>query len=452
MDIQHSPLSVGIEDRLPLVQTLTYAFQHLLALTGIWIFPVIIGHAAGLSNAAIGGLVEACFFTTGIVTILQSSRIVRLPVVQGPTSAFFVAVLGSVHTVGLGTAFGSMTVAALIFAALSIPYKNFGVLGMLIRHISPPIVFGTLLVIIGAQLAQIGPMGWFGQSEDVAAISTSAVTTVVTIFTILLCMILGKETLIKRGALLWGVVVGTITYSIISLYEVPDLASASWMAVPSMYPFGFGVSAPVVLLMLLAFLQAAAEAMGMYTLLTDWGNQKLTVSRVNRGLFTEFIGCALGSAVGGLGTTTYPENVGIIAVTRVGSRFVTLAAGIFAIVLGLIPKVGLLIASLPGPVLSAACTVLFGIIAVSGIGMLSKVKWDDLNMVVAAPAFIISLGTLYLPKKAIALFPAFLQGIIMQPMIVGVVLLIALNVIVNVWIRPILVNHGSPIVPIEHDA
>ncbi|SDV46821.1 uracil-xanthine permease family protein [Chitinasiproducens palmae] len=451
MEARQSPLIVGIEDKLPLGQTLIFAFQHLLALTGIWIFPVIIGHAAGMNNTEIGGLVAACFITTGVVTILQSSRVVRLPVVQGPTAAFFVAVLSSVHTVGLGTAFGSMTVAALIFAALAIPYKKLGLLGLLVRYISPPIVFGTLLVIIGAQLAQIGPMGWFGDSGNPADISASAITTLVTFLVVLICMTLGRQTLVKRGALLWGVIVGTAVYAVLGDYHLPALGETRWLAAPRLYPFGFGVSAPVVLMMLLAFLQAGAEAMGMYTLLCQWGNKPLPVHVVNRGLFTEFLGCALGAAAGGLGTTSYPENVGIIRVTRVGSRYVTLTAGILSLALGLIPKVGLLIASLPAPVLAAACTLLFGIIAMSGIGMLSRIEWDDLNIVVAAPAFIISLGTMYLPKKAVALFPEILQGIVTQPMVVGIVMLIVMNVLVNVWIRPMISKNAPALVPANHD-
>jgi len=427
-------LSVGIEEKVSPTRTLMFAFQHLLALTGIWVFPVIIGAALNLTSQQTGAIVQACFFTTGIVTILQSGRFLRLPVVQGPTAAFMVAVLGSAHSVGLGTTFGSMFVAALIFAVLSIPVKRLGITGLLIRYISPPIVFGSLLVIIGAQLASIGPSGWFSTASG-GTLGSSFVAALVTVLTIIGCMVFGRYDLIKRGALLWGVVVGVVVFKLMSVWYVPDFTNTPLVSLPHFFAFGFGVSLPVVLLMMLAFLQASAEAMGMYSLLAEWGGQTLTTQRVNRGLFTEFIGCAVGAAAGGLGTTSYPENIGIIRVSGVASRFVTLIAGIFSLILGLMPEVGLLLASLPAPVLSAASSILFGIIALSGIQIMARVHWDELNLAVAAPAFILALGSMYLPPEVLSLMPPSLKGMVAQPMIVGIILLIALNLIINVLVR-----------------
>jgi xanthine/uracil permease len=427
-------LSVGIEDKLPRTQTLLLALQHLLALTGIWVFPVIIGSALNLTSQQTGLMVQACFFTTGIVTMLQSGRLLRLPVVQGPTAAFMVAVLGSAHSVGLGTTFGSMFVAALLFAAISIPLKRFGIIGLLIRYISPPIVFGSLLVIIGAQLASIGPGGWFSTTSG-GTLGTSALAALITVITVIACMVIGRNQVIKRGALLWGIVVGVVAFSLMTPWKLPDLSQMPFVSLPGFFAFGFGVSLPVVVLMMLAFLQASAEAMGMYSLLAEWGGQTLTTQRVNRGLFTEFIGCAVGAAAGGLGTTSYPENVGIIRVSGVGSRFVTFTAGCLALALGLLPQVGLLLASLPGPVLSAASSVLFGIIAISGIQMMARVHWDELNLAVAAPAFILSMGSMYLPANVLEQLPDAAKGIVAQPMMMGVILLILLNLVINVFVR-----------------
>lgn len=427
-------LSVGIEDKLPPAQTIMFAFQHLFALTGIWVFPVIIGANLNLTMHQTGLMVQACFFTTGIVTILQSSRLLRLPVVQGPTAAFMVAVLGSAHSVGLGTTFGSMFVAALIFACAAIPLKQLGIMGQLCRFISPPVVFGSLLVIIGAQLASIGPNGWFSTGSG-GTIRTSAIAAAITVLTIIGCMVFGRYNLIKRGALLWGIIVGAVAFQFLTSWNFPDFTQSKFLAFPAFFSFGFGVSFPVVLVMMLAFLHASAEAMGMYSLLAEWGGQTLTMQRVNRGLFTEFIGCAMGAAAGGLGTTSYPENVGIIRVSGVGSRFVTFTAGVLSLVLGVMPQAGLLLASLPEPVLSAASSILFGIIAVSGIQMLARVEWDEFNIAVAAPAFILSMGTMYLPANVVQLLPDVAKNIVTQPMMMGVILLVGLNVIVNIFMR-----------------
>ncbi|CQR55048.1 uracil-xanthine permease family protein [Paenibacillus riograndensis] len=432
-------LTVGIEEKLSIGANVTYGFQHLLALTGIFLFPVLIGQALGLDASIIGYMIQACFLTTGIVTVLQSGKMLRLPVVQGPTAAFFVAVLSAGSTVGLGTAFGSMAVAGLIFMLLSIPVRRFGLIGYLNKFISPPIVYGTLLIIIGAQLADIGLKNWFGSADTGINFAASLVTVLI----VLVLLIFGGNTILRRGALLWGIIAGTIFYSIFGTTNFSSVAAAGWFSFPDVFPFGFGVSVPIVILMLLAFLQASAEAVGMYTLLTKWGNQKLDNDRVNRGLFGEFLGSTLGAVFGGLGTTSYPENIGIVRVSGIGSRYVTMTAGVLAIVLGLIPKVGMFIASLPGPVLSAASTILFGIIAISGIQMVSKVVWDELNLVVAGSSFIISLGTMYLPAELTQNLPLAFQSIVTQPMLVGVVLLIVLNTVVNIWIRPLLERRST---------
>ncbi|MFC0266999.1 uracil-xanthine permease family protein [Kushneria aurantia] len=435
---QNVVFDYGIEDRMPLTRTTLFGFQHLLALTGIWIFPVLIGQALSLTAQQTGYIIQACFLTTGLVTILQSGRFLKLPVVQGPTAAFFVAVLAAGQDEGLGVAFGSMVVAALIFMLLSVPVGRMGLMGNLIRYISPPIVYGTLMVIIGAQLASIGLQGWFGTPDTPAFGVASFITACLTVLIILSCMTMARKGLLRRGALLWGIIGGSLIALLTGISPLPDTASASAIGVPKLLPFGFGVSAPIVALMLLAFLQAGAEAMGMYTLLADWGGQPLDTKRVNRGLFTEFLGSASGALFGGLGTTSYPENVGIIRLSRVGSRFVTLAAGVFAVALSCLPQFALFIAGLPGAVLSAASTVLFGTIAISGIQMLARIDWDEYNIAVAAPSFIISLGTQFLPQEVVALFPDSLESILTQPMMVGIVLLMALNYLVNFQLRPMM--------------
>ncbi|KWX72654.1 hypothetical protein AMQ83_36485, partial [Paenibacillus riograndensis] len=401
--------------------------------------PVVFGQALGLDASIIVFLIQACFLPPGIVTVLQSGNMLRLPVVQGPTAAFFVAVLSAGSTVGLGTAFGSMAVAGLIFMLLSIPVRRFGLIGYLNKFISPPIVYGTLLIIIGAQLADIGLKNWFGSADTGINFAASLVTVLI----VLVLLIFGGNTILRRGALLWGIIAGTIFYSIFGTTNFSSVAAAGWFSFPDVFPFGFGVSVPIVILILLAFLQASAEAVGMSTLRTQWGTQKRDNDRVNRGLFGEFLGSTLGAVFGGLGTTSYPENIGIVRVSGIGSRYVTMTAGVLAIVLGLIPKVGMFIASLPGPVLSAASTILFGIIAISGIQMVSKVVWDELNLVVAGSSFIISIGTMYLPAELTQNLPLAFQSIVTQPMLVGVVLLIVLNTVVNIWIRPLLERRST---------
>jgi len=435
-------LEVSIEDRLPLGRTVAFGLQHLLALTGIWLFPILLGQAFQLTPDRVSCMVQACFFTSGAVTILQSSRLLKLPVVQGPTAAFFVAVLASglergpdgvVH--GLGTAFGSMMVAAMVAMLLTLPIGRLGLMGRLMKFIGTPIVFGTLLLIISASLASFGLSGWFGMPGIPSYGLPSFLTACATALMVVLCMIFGGGTLIGQGALLLGVAFGTLVSWFTGEWRLPDFSSQAAVALPRVFPFGFSVSPAVVLLMLLAFLQAGAEATGMYALLGRWSGQEITTERVNRGLFVEFLGCAVGAMLGGLGTTSYPENIGIIRISRIASRFVTLAAGGIAVALSLFPALSLFIAGLPAPVLAAASTILFGVIAVSGIQMMSQVEWDPLNIAVAAPSFIIALGAAYIPQDIQKQLSPAAVGFL-KPMMLGTIMLITLNIIVNYGVRP----------------
>ena len=428
-------LTVGFDEKLNAPRTALFGMQHILALTGIWLFPALIGQALDLSHQQTGWLTQGCLFMTGLITVLQSSRLLRLPIVQGPTAAFMLAIIATGTTYNLGTAFGSMFVAGLVFAALAIPLKGLGQFGHITKLVSDPIVLGTMLLIIGAQMASIGVSGWFGPPDTLGHGWPFFLISVVTVIAVIAFSVFGGDTVLRRGAIFWGIVVGTAVAFISRQWTLPDVAGTPLVDTPQLLPFGFGVEWPAVLLMLIAFLQAGTESAGMYQLVGGWGGERIGSARTNRGLFTEFAGTAVGSLVGGIGTTSYPENAGIVRMSGIGSRFVTGTAGAIALTLSFVPAVGLFVAGLPMPVLAAASTILFGVIALSGVQMMSRIEWDELNLMVAAPAFIIALGSAYLPEEILAAIPPSVASIVTTPMMVGVILLIILHLILNLGVR-----------------
>lgn len=432
---EKSSLSVGFDEKLSPPRTALFGMQHLLALTGIWLFPSLIGAALDLTTQQTGWLTQGCLFMTGLITVLQSSRLLRLPIVQGPTAAFMLAIIAAGTTYDLGTAFGSMFVAGLVFAALSLPLKRLGLFGHIAKLVSNPILLGTLLLIIGAQLASIGLSGWFGVPGAPGFGWPFFLISIVTVVAVIAFAVFGGNSILRRGAVFWGIVVGTLVALLTRQWTLPSLADTPVVGVPQLLPFGFGVAWPAVLLMLIAFLQAGAESAGMYQLVGGWGGERIDVDRTNRGLFTEFAGTAVGALFSGIGTTSYPENAGIVRMSGIGSRFVTATAGFVAIALAFVPSVGLFVAGLPLPVLAAASTILFGIIAISGVQMMAGVHWDELNLMVAAPAFIISLGVAWLPEDIVAAMPASVASIVTTPMMVGVIMLFVLHLVINVGCR-----------------
>lgn len=427
---------IGIEGRLRPHEYLIYGLQHLLALTGIWILPAILGLSLGLNIRVIGSLIQACFITSGLVTILQGSQLLRLPIVQGPDAAFFVAILVAGKIVGLGAAYGSLIVAGLIVLALATPIRGWSLIGFVSRFIAPPIVYGCLLIIIGAQLASIGLPNWLGQPGMPGYPTVNLIIAAATAIAVLIFIIFGGQGMVRRGAILWGIVVGSILYSLVGRISFEAVRNAPVVSLPQLFPFGFSVSASIVALMLVAFIHSTTEAIGMYTLVAEWGGQRLDGRRVSWGIFGEVLGSMVGAAFGGIGTVSYPENVGILRVSRIGSRFVTLTAGVLALLLGMFPKVGVALAVVPGAVLSGATTILFGIICMSGVQMLTRVQWDEMNLAIGGLSFIVAIGTMFLPQDYIRHLSPFWQGVATQPMVVGVILLIVLNLAVNMGLRP----------------
>ncbi|WP_295851613.1 solute carrier family 23 protein [uncultured Microbacterium sp.] len=435
-------LAVGFEEKLPPARTALFATQHLLALTGIWVFPHIIGAALGLQTGDVALMIQACFLLTGVVTVLQSSRILRLPIVQGPTAAFMVAIISAGAAFGLGTAFGSMIVAGLVFMLLALPLRRLGLFGHVAGFVSSPVVLGTLFLIIGAQLAGIGAGNWFGTPGTPGFGAIGLLISVVTGLVVVGCLVLGRG-VVKRAAIFLGIVGGAVFALAIGQWSFPDLLAGGVVGTPRVLPFGFGVEPTVVILMLVAFLQAGTESVGMYSMIGSWGGQKIDPARVNRGLFSEFAGTVLGALFGGIGTTSYPENAGIVRVSGIGSRFVTLAAGVIAVVLAFLPPVAQLLASIPAPVLGTAATVLFGIIALSGVQMLTGVDWDDLNLVVASVSFIVALGCQFLPAAITETLPPSVAAVVTSPMMMGMFLLLGLHGAINHGIRPLLARRES---------
>lgn len=436
---QESVLKVGIDERLPVGENLLYGAQHILALTGIWILPVLLGLALDLDRPVTAYIISACYVTSGLVTILQATFLLRLPVVQGPTAAFFAAILQVGKTIGLAAAYGSLTIAAIVWALLSIPIRRLSVISRIAPLFTSPLVYGSLIVIIGAQLTNIGLSNWLGLPGTPGFGWTNLLFGLVAILVTFGCMIFGRG-LILRGAVLWGVIVGSIIYGLFMPMDLSGVGTAGWFGLPQIYPFGFAFNWTAFAVMMVAFLPAFSESLSFYRVLARWGNQSMSPVRMSGGVFGDSIACAIGSIFGGMATTSYPENIAIIRISGVGSRFVALAAGIIAIIVGLIPKVGMTMASLPLPVLSATATLLFGIIAMSGVQMLAQVNWDNMNLAIAGIAFSVALGSLFLPPEFTETLSPTLSILVTEPMVIGAILLVVLNGIGNLVIRPMLEN------------
>lgn len=422
---------VGIHQRMNIGELFGLGLQNILGMTGMFIFPALLGLAYHLPPADIGYLYGVTFVTSGLVTILQSIILLRLPIIQGPYAGTFAALLAVGHfSGGLGTAFGSLFVAALIWCVLTIPIKYFSLIGYVSRYLKSPLIYGMILLIIMAQLTNVALPNWLGQPKGPAFPWINLLTGGIAVAVIIVCTIWGRG-ILRRGAVLWGIILGTIVYAFFVPISFSGVVTAPVFDAPRLFPFGFGVDAELVFIFFITFLPAIAESMALYEVVAEWGDEPLSSTRISQGIFGEVLGSAVGAMIGGISTLTYPDNIGMLRATRVGSRYVTLAAGLILIVLGCIVKFDMLLVTIPMPILSAAGTLLFGMIFMSGVQMLGRVRWDDRNLIVAGLPFTIAIGGLFIASTTAAKLPLVMQTILSQPLILGTILLLLLHFLLN---------------------
>ncbi|HKT98203.1 MAG TPA: solute carrier family 23 protein [Paraburkholderia sp.] len=419
---------VGINERLPLPQLAVLALQNVFGMTGMFVFPGLLGRAFHLPDAQIAYLYGMTFMACGIITILQSVLLLRLPVAQGPYAGSFGALLtvGHLQSGGLGTAFGSFFVASLVWCLLTVPIRGRSVAGMFARHLRVPIISGMIVMLIVVQIASVALPTWIGRPQSPGFPVVNLLSGAVAVAGIVFAMLWGGQRL-RRIAILLGLALGTLGYTLFQPVSFAAVAAAPLVVVPHIFPFGFGVRPDLVAVFLLVLIPAGMGSMALYQTVAEWGGESLSPGRMSEGLFGVALGSVVAAVWGGFSTIAYPDNIGILRATRVGSRFVTLAAGILLIVLGGCVKFDMLLVVVPIPVISAAATLLFGIVFMHGVHILEQVEWDDRRLIASGLAFLVGLGGLFISPDVLHAMPLMLQLVLQQPVISGGLTLVVLH-------------------------
>jgi xanthine/uracil permease len=417
-----SDIEVGINERPGLLATVGLGFQHILGLAGLLLFPALVGKSFDLPSHQVAYLYGITFITSGVVVILQAVGLLRLPVVQAPFAGLFSALLVVGHQTGLGTAFGSLVVASLIWTVISIPLKHWSAVAGLAQRISHPIVSGVILLIISTQLATIVLPSYFGTPGSSRAFPWINLLCAVVALVLVVIGIRSRNKIVRRGAVLWGVIIAAVLYTLLAPTQWGNVTHASAFEGLHWMPFGFGVNGTAVIIFFVAWFPAISETIATYNLIADWTGEPLPPRRVAQGVFGEVLGSTLGALFGGLPAMAYPANVGILKVTRVASRWVTFTTGLILVILGGFGYFDALLVAIPEPVLSGATTVLFGLIFAGGLEVLGRVRWTQDAMIAAGLPVIAGLGLLFTPATTTSALPSWLALFVGQPLVVAVVL------------------------------
>jgi xanthine permease len=393
----------------PLGRLAVYGFQHVLAFyAGAVIVPLLLAAAIKLSNEQLVQLISADLFTCGIASIIQSVGFwkvgVRLPLIQGVTFTAVAPMIAIGNSVGGGTAglleiYGAVIIAG-IFTFLIAPYYS------RLLHLFPPVVTGTVITIIGVTLVPVAILNAGGgnpAAPDFASLKNLAFAA----GTLLLILIIYRffRGFLSTVAVLLGLVIGTGVAAAFGLVDFSEVGKAGLLGVTTPFHFGlptFGLAA--IISMVVVMLITAVETTGDVFATGEIVEKTIHQEDLARALRADGLATVLGGILNSFPYTCFAENIGLVRLTRVKSRFVVAAAGVIMIILGLLPKIAALVAAIPAPVLGGAAVVLFATVAVVGIQTLSRVDFHEIHNVVIVA---VSIGLAMIPVA----FPDFYKNL-----------------------------------------
>ncbi|WP_048821373.1 nucleobase:cation symporter-2 family protein [Streptomyces ipomoeae] len=419
-------------DEVPPTRQLTaFALQHVLAMyAGAVAVPLIVGGAMRLSPADLAYLITADLLVCGIATLIQCIGVwrfgVRLPIMQGCTfAAVSPMVLIGTEGGGLPAIYGSVIVAGLAIMLLA------PVFGRLLRFF-PPLVTGTVILIIGLSLLPVagnwaaGGVGAedFGEPENLALAA------------FVLLVVLGVQrfapVFLSRVAVLIGIGVGLAVAVPLGFTDFDGVKEADWLGISTPFHFGaptFEVSA--IISMLIVALVTMTETTGDLIAVGEMTDRRVEPRSLADGLRADGFSTVLGGVFNTFPYTAYAQNVGLVGMTRVRSRWVVAAAGGILVLLGLLPKLGAVVAAIPAPVLGGAGLVMFGTVAASGLRTLTEVDFKgNNNLTVVAVSVAVGLLPVGVPT-VYAKFPEWFQTVMNSGISAGCLTAIALNLLFN---------------------
>jgi len=420
-----------VDQVLPSGQMFVVGLQHVLVMyAGAVAVPLIVGGALKLSKEDLAFLINADLFAGGLATLIQAIGFwkfgIRMPVVMGVT---FVAVGPLVALANQGTElttiFGAV-IAAGIFAVLVAPF-----LSLLVRYF-PPVVTGTVITIIGITLLRVG-INWAGGGVGSASFG-APINLFLAGLVLLFILLINKyiKGFFANVAVLGGLMVGFLVAIGLGRVNFAGVGEAGWVAL--VMPFRFGLPTfelASIISLCLVLIVVMVESTGMFLALGEICKRPINREMLTKGLRADGLGTILGGIFNTFPYTSFSQNVGLVAVTGVRSRWVVAVSGGILILLGLLPKMGAIVASIPPAVLGGAGIAMFGMVAATGIKILSRVNFENRhNLLIVAISVGIGMIPLVSPDffKAI---PTWTEPFTRSGITLGMLSAVLLNLLFN---------------------
>ena len=422
-----------VDEVPPVGKLVAYGVQHLLAFyAGAVIVPILLAGAIGLSDRELIHLINADLFTCGIASIIQSVGFwkvgVRLPLLQGvtftavsPMIAIGLAAGGG--TDGLLVIYGAVIVAGL-FTFLIAPYFS-----RLIRFF-PPVVTGSVITIIGIALLPVAALDAVAGGGDPEPENGRNLAYALGTLGLIVLMQRFFRGFMATVAVLVGLVAGTLVAWVLGDATFAAVGDSGWVGVTTPFYFGWPkFSAAAIISMIVVMLITAVETTGDVFATGEIVDKRIGREYIAKALRADGLATTLGGVFNSFPYTCFAENVGLVRLTQVKSRWVVAAAGGFMILVGLMPKAGAVVAGIPHPVLGGAALAMFATVAVVGIQTLSRVDFNDhRNVVIVATSLGLALLVTVQPGVVDAV-PSWAQIVFGSGITLGSIAAIGLNAV-----------------------
>jgi xanthine permease len=443
-----APVSVHpVDELLPYPRLFALGLQHVLVMyAGAVAVPLIIGRALKLTPEQVAVLINADLFACGIATLIQSIGFpgvgIRLPVMMGVTFASVAPMLAMANSpeIGLLGIYGAVIVAG-VFGFIVAPFVS------RLLPLVPPVVTGTIIIVIGVSLMRVG-INWaggglptlgrlvdgqLGQFDNPGYGALDGLGIALFVLAVILAITKYAKGFVANVAVLLGIVAGGVLAAVLGKMSFHNVASAPWFDI--VYPFQFGMpkfDLVASITMCLVMIVVMIESTGMFLALGEMTGKPIDQGMLTKGLRGDGVGTLIGGVFNTFPYTSFSQNVGLVGVTGVRSRWVTAAAGVIMLALGLIPKMAALVAALPQVVLGGAGIVMFGMVAATGARILTNVdfKTNRNNLFVVA----IAIGFGMIPLVAPNFFkrlPHELHPLLESGILLAAIVAVILNAFYN---------------------
>ncbi|MED9965615.1 MAG: nucleobase:cation symporter-2 family protein [Blautia sp.] len=413
-----------LDGRVPIMKAIPFGLQHILAMFVANLTPItIIASTGGLEQAEIAILLQNAMFVAGIATLIQLYPLWKvgsgLPIVMGVSFTFVTVLCTVAANYGYSAVIGAVIVGGIIEGTL-------GLLAKYWKKIIAPIVAASVVTAIGFSLFTVGTRSFGGgYAEDFGSAENLILGTI----TLMVCLIwnIRAKGYWKQLSVLAGLIVGYIVAIFMGKVDLSVIFSGGVVAFPEFLPYMPEFHPGAIVSVAIIFLVSAAETIGDTTAMVSGGlDREITTEEISGSLACDGYSSVFSAILGCPPVTSFSQNVGLIAMTKVVNRFTIMTGAVCMILAGLLPPIGNFFASLPESVLGGCTIMMFGTILTSGIEMIARAGFTQRNITIAALSLSVGIGFTAASEIDIwHIFPELLQAVF-SANVVAVVFVVAI--------------------------